>query len=869
MSQPKVNYLSDYTPSAFAIIKCNLVFDIFDTHTCVTNTMQMQCESDNETLVLNGEHLKLESLTCAVRNEEALLGCNGDIIEKYELSDTSLSLENLPKSFTLEIVTIIYPHKNTQLEGLYHSADMYCTQNEPEGFRRITYFLDRPDVMTVFTTKVIADKKTAPILLSNGNFLERGNLENGRHFVTWHDPFMKPTYLFALVAGDLGFISDSFTTMSGRKIELNIYCDHGNEDRCYHAMTSLKKSMKWDEEVYGREYDLDIYNIVAVDSFNMGAMENKGLNIFNSAYVLADEDRATDQNFLGIESVIAHEYFHNWTGNRITCRDWFQLTLKEGLTVFRDQCFSADMNSDVTQRISDVKSLRERQFVEDASATSHPIKPEKYMEINNFYTATIYEKGAEVIRMIYTMLGKELFREAMDLYFKTFDAQAVRTEDFLWAMREGGNIDLTQFERWYHQERTPLLHVKESYDKNEQVYTLELTQEIPKSVTNTPQLPYHYPLAIALFNEEGEEFDLELERFLLHVRKENEVFIFKNISSKPILSINRNFTAPIKINFQDNNHAFLMQYDNDGFNRYEASMSFASEVIFKLMDSKNELLEAYLDAFGAVLKDENLDFMLKSQILELPSTTVIMQAQEIIDIDAIYKAKKVLKEALYSRFNKEITSQYLELHNPRNSDINSLNIGKRALKNLLLQYLMSSQKSDKISLAISQFEKSVTMTDRIIALDLLENHAPLQAEKYLNEFYKSYHNDTLVMNKYFSILAAADRDDVLDRVQALQNDAVYDIKVPNLVRSLIGVFARNMRHFHAKTGYGYSFIADKIIELDKINPMIAAGLSGAFKSYSRLDKLHKDLMTNELERILSVKSISKNVLEIVQKILKG
>ncbi len=858
MSQARVNYLKDYTPSAFSITKCDLIFDIFDTHTCVTNTMQMQCKSDNEVLILNGEGLQLETLTC-----------NGENIDTHDLSDTFLSVRNLPKVFTLEIVTIIYPHKNTELEGLYRSSDIYCTQNEPEGFRRITYFLDRPDVMSVFTTKIIADKKTAPILLSNGNFLESGDMENGRHFVKWHDPFMKPTYLFALVAGDLGFINDSFITMSGREIELNIYCDHGNENRCYHAMNSLKKSMKWDEEMYGREYDLDIYNIVAVDSFNMGAMENKGLNIFNSAYVLADEDRATDQNFLGIESVIAHEYFHNWTGNRITCRDWFQLTLKEGLTVFRDQCFSADMNSAVTQRISDVKSLRERQFVEDASATSHPIKPEKYMEINNFYTATIYEKGAEVIRMIYTMLGEERFRDAMDLYFKTFDAQAVRTEDFLWAMQEGGKIDLTQFERWYHQERTPLLHVKEFYDASEQTYRLELTQEIPNSLASTPQFPYYYPLAIALFDEKGKEFDLKLERSLLHVSKERETFVFEDITTKPILSINRNFTAPIKVNFQDNNHAFLMRYDSDGFNRYEASMSFALEVLFKLMESKENVDEAYLDAFGTVLADKNLDLMLKSQILELPSTTLIMQAQEIVDVDAICRAKKVLKKALFERFNEEMTRQYLELHSPKNSDINSLNIGKRALKNLLLQYLVSSKRSDKISLALSQFEKSVTMTDRIIALDLLENYAPLKAEKYLNKFYKMYKNDTLVMNKYFSILAAADRDDVLERVQALQDDPVYDMKVPNLVRSLIGTFARNMLHFHSQTGCGYSFIADKIIQLDEINPMIAASLSGAFKSYSRLDKLHKNLMRHELERILAVKSISKNVFEIVQKILRN
>jgi aminopeptidase N len=867
MSQPKINYLSDYTPSPFEILKCDLVFDIFDTHTRVSNTMVMQTQYENEVLVLDGEHLKLESLTC-----------NAVAVEDYEINDTTLTLKALPKNFTLEIVTTIYPHQNTQLEGLYHSSDMFCTQNEPEGFRRITYFLDRPDVMSVFTTKIIADKKSAPILLSNGNFVESGELENGRHFALWHDPFRKPTYLFALVAGNLGSINDTFTTMSGREIELNIYCDKGNEDRCYHAMDSLKSAMKWDEEVYGREYDLEIYNIVAVDSFNMGAMENKGLNIFNSAYVLADEDRATDQNFLGIESVIAHEYFHNWTGNRITCRDWFQLTLKEGLTVFRDQNFSADMNSRVTQRISDVKSLRERQFVEDASATAHPIKPEKYMEINNFYTATVYEKGAEVIRMIYTMLGEARFREAMDLYFETFDAQAVRTEDFLWAMQEGGKIDLSQFERWYHQERTPILHVKEVYDQTEQTLRLELRQEIPSSVSNTPQLAYHFPLGIALFDAQGTPFGLELEqmsgqndlnRGFLHVREDDELFVFKNITSKPILSINRNFTAPIKLQNEQSNHGFLMRYDSDGFNRYEASQSFALEVIFELMQTEAKVNEAYLDAFGAVLNDTTIDLMLKSQILELPSVSVIMQAQDVIDVEAISRAKNVLKAAIFERYEQEMLALYVQLHDPFNSDINALNIGKRACKNLLLAYLVSSQDCDKIELAQLQYQESVTMTDRIVALDLLENYAPQEAEIYLNEFYEEYHGDTLVMNKYFSILAAADRDDVLDRVQALQNDPVYDVKVPNLVRSLVGVFARNMPHFHATSGHGYHFIADKIIELDTINPMIASSLAGAFKSYRRLDTLHQECMRNELERILLVNSLSKNVFEIVEKILKG
>ncbi len=867
MSKAKTIYLNDYTPSPFSILKCDLVFDIFKEFTLVTNTIHVKADKDAKELVLNGENLELISIKY-----------NTELLQDYKLNDISLILSDLDSEFTLEIITKIYPHKNTELEGLYYSSDMYCTQNEPEGFRKITYFLDRPDVMSVFTTKVIADKKTSPILLSNGNFLESGELENNRHYALWHDPFLKPTYLFALVAGDFGYISDTFTTMNDREIELNIYCDKGNENRCYHAMNSLKKAMKWDEDVYGREYDLDIYNIVAVDSFNMGAMENKGLNIFNSAYVLADEDKATDSNFLGIESVIAHEYFHNWTGNRITCRDWFQLTLKEGLTVFRDQCFSADMNSAVTQRISDVKSLRERQFLEDASPTAHPIKPKSYIEINNFYTSTIYEKGAEVIRMIYTMLGKERFKDAMDLYFETFDGQAVRTEDFLWAMSEGGKIDLKQFERWYHQERTPILHVSHKYNKNEKKYILSLRQEVPNSVDDKIQKPYHFPLEIALFKEDGTIYNIDnslsypkgiSSSLTAHVREENESFIFENIDSKPILSINRNFTAPIKVIDKDSNHAFLMRYDSDGFNRYEASQSFIKEILFNLINDVKYDCNEYLDAFETVLYDESIDMMLKSQILEFPTTSLLMQEQDIIDVDAIYNAKKILKNLIFLRFEDKMQEIYLNIHEPSNSKIDAENIGKRALKNILLEFLISSKEYDKVELTIEQYKKSITMTDRIVALELLENYAPTYSEKYIKEFYDKYKCDTLVMNKYLSILAAADRDDVLDRVQALQNDEVYDIKVPNLVRSLLGAFARNTRHFHDKSGKGYSFIADKIIQLDKINPMIAASLAGAFKSYKRLDKLHQKSMKNELERILSVETLSKNVYEIVEKLIKG
>jgi len=534
MSEIKTVYLEEYTPPSHHITHCDLTFEIFDEHTLVINRMQVRrTRKSSDSIYLNGEKLKLLCVKVDdVKVKEAL----------YTQTEEGLELICDKDSFVLQVVTKIYPDENTALEGLYRSGEILCTQNEPEGFRHITYFIDRPDNMSVFTTTIIAEQGRYPILLSNGNLVKEEVYEEGRHMARWEDPFAKPSYLFALVAGDLGVVNDAFTTMSGREIELNIYVDKGNEAKCGHAMRSLKNAMKWDEEKYGREYDLEIYNIVAVDSFNMGAMENKGLNIFNSHYVLADEDTATDQNFMGIESVIAHEYFHNWTGNRITCRDWFQLTLKEGLTVFRDQSFSADMNDAAVQRISDVKALRERQFVEDAGPTAHPIKPESYIEINNFYTATVYEKGAEVIRMIHTLLGEEKFRAGMDLYFETFDAQAVRTEDFLWAMHQQGGFDLERFSRWYSQERTPTLEVRESYDEAAKEFRLSIKQVIPKSVKGETQLPYYFPLGFTLLDRSGEKLSFTLDRenqHLLHrdiliIEEGVETFIFKEVASRPL-----------------------------------------------------------------------------------------------------------------------------------------------------------------------------------------------------------------------------------------------------------------------------------------------------------------------------------------------
>jgi aminopeptidase N len=713
--------------------------------------------------------------------------------------------------------------------------------------------------MAVFKTTLVADKERYPILLSNGNKESNFRLDDGRHGITWFDPHPKPSYLFALVAGDLGVVQDKFVTASGKYARLYIYTDKGNESKCKHAMKSLKDAMKWDEEVYGREYDLDLYNIVAVDSFNMGAMENKGLNIFNSAYVLADEDSATDANFMGIQSVIAHEYFHNWTGNRITCRDWFQLTLKEGLTVFRDQCFSADLNSKDVQRIDDVNSLRERQYVEDASPTAHPIQPDSYMAINNFYTATVYEKGAEVIRMIYTLLGEEKYRKATDLYFDTFDGQAVRTDDFLWAMSKAGGVDLKQFERWYHQSGTPKLHVEEKFEGGK--YTLTLTQRVPNAVDGSEQKPYFFPLKMALLDESGKE----IEAKTLIVSKESEEFVFKT-DKKPILSINRDFSAPIIVELKESNYAFLMKHDSNSYVRYESAQSFGLVAIESIMRGEGVDSE-FVKAFGHVLDDKKLDLSFKALLMELPSVTAVMQRQEVVDFEPIYEAKEKLQKHLALTFKDKLLGIYNKNHKPTCKDLDAKSMGERSLKNRSLKLLSALESDEIIAIANTQYNSSVTMTDRIAALDVLENTSPEFSAVALEHFYKKYKKDTLVMNKYFSILAASHRDGTLDRVMALEHDEAYNQLVPNLVRSLIGVFARNYKHFHAKDGYGYKFVVDKIIDIDKINPQIASGLAGAFKIYEKLNKTNKKFMRAELERVIAEPSISKNVYEIVSKIL--
>ncbi len=837
----KTIYLKDYKKPEFSIKSVELVFELFEEFSVVTNVMDIVRIEDSI------KDIELDSI------DLELLRLYLDDLEldetRYIYENEKLKILNVPNTFTLKIKNKIFPHANTELEGLYKSGDIFCTQNEPEGFRRITPYLDRPDVMSIFKTTVVADKKKYPILLSNGNKLQCHDSFDERHGVTWFDPYPKPSYLFALVAGDLGFINDSFTTMNARHVELNIYCDKGNEDKCHHAMKSLKEAFVWDEQKYGREYDLEVYNIVAVDSFNMGAMENKGLNIFNSHYVLANKEVATDNDFMGIQSVIAHEYFHNWTGNRITCRDWFQLTLKEGLTVFRDQCFSADLNSKEVQRINDVKALRERQFVEDASPTSHPIQPESYISMNNFYTATVYEKGAEVIRMIHTLLGEENYRKATDLYFEKFDGMAVTTDDFLWAMSAASGVDLTKFKRWYHQKGTPKLEVQEEFYSG--VYKLTLTQ-----IT-----PHFYPLKIGLIGIDGKEI---LEKVLI-ISQESEEFVFENLSSKPYLSINRDFSAPIIIQQNVVESAFLMKHDRNSFTRYEATQNFAVETLEEIMACGN-IDDEFIKAYGYLL-DLDIDLSYKALLLELPSVSTLMQRQEVVDFEPIYLAKKRLKKELATVYKDKLLELYSDLHMPSDDSIDAQSMASRAMKNRCLKLLSALDGQDIVSLAKEQYHNSKTMTDKIVALEILENISEDESKIALDDFYERYKDDTLVMNKYFTILSSSLRDGTLQRVIDLQKDEAFDNKVPNLVRSLIGSFARNHKHFHAKDGSGYRFVAQKILEIDKINAQMASGLAGAFKIYKKMNPINKELMEKELKCVVSTHSLSKNTYEIVHKIL--
>ncbi|MBC7428094.1 MAG: aminopeptidase N [Bacteriovorax sp.] len=860
---PKVIKLNEYKKPDYLVETIDLVFNLDSTQTRVASKMKIQRNTtDAAPLILNGEELVLKSIKV-----------NGEAYTDYKLDAeaNTLTLNKVPDSFTLEIENEINPEANKTLDGLYKSGTIFCTQNEPEGFRRITYYVDRPDNMAKFTTKIIADKNLYPILLSNGNPIAKGDLLDGKHFVTWEDPFKKPSYLYALVAGDLGFIKDTFKTKSGRFVALEIYCDKGNEDKCHHAMESLKKSMKWDEDRFGLEYDLDIYMIVAVDAFNMGAMENKGLNIFNSAYVLADQKSATDTNFYGIESVIGHEYFHNWTGNRITCRDWFQLTLKEGLTVFRDQEFSADMNSRSVERIQSVMGLRAAQFAEDAGPTSHPIKPSTYMEINNFYTATIYEKGAEVIRMIQTLLGVDGFRRGMDKYFELFDGQAVRTEDFIHSMSVANdNFDFTQFKNWYSQNGTPLLKSSSVYDDTNKRLTLTLTQSFP---ANAPSgaLPYHMPVRVGLIGPDGKDIASKVLEF----KKATQDFVFENISVRPIASINRDFSAPVKLttDLSFNDQLFLMANDSDSFNRFEAAQVVSQKLILDLIEDAKakrplELNSQFVLAYGKILADQSIDEAFRALSMSIPGEGILHQEQTVIYYPETDAVRTFVKKTLATAHQDELLKIYKsqDLGNVYKLDPKSM--GQRDLKNRCLD-LLSYVEGDKYkTLAFDQFKNATNMTDEIGALSVLVHSNSQYKDEALKAFYTKWKSETLVMQKWLAVQAQTSDDSTYETILRLENDSVYDRTIPNLVRSLLGQFvSTNKVQFNHLSGRGYKLIADRMLELDKLNPQMASRMASGFKDYKRTPKNLQALMNVELERIIKTDGLSKNVYEIVSKIL--
>jgi len=796
----------------------------------------------------------------------------------YRADHGGLVIFDVPERFQLRTEVLIHPETNTALEGLYRSGGMFCTQCEAEGFRRITYFADRPDVMTRFRTEIVADRARYPVLLSNGNPLEQRDLGDGRHLACWEDPFPKPSYLFALVAGDLRWIEDRYRTRSGREVLLRIYTEPENVGKCAHAMESLKRAMAWDEERFGREYDLDVYMIVAVNDFNMGAMENKGLNVFNSKYVLARPDTATDEDFLGIEGVIAHEYFHNWTGNRITCRDWFQLSLKEGLTVFRDQEFSADLGSRAVKRIEDVRRLRAHQFPEDAGPMAHPVRPDSYIEINNFYTTTVYEKGAEVVRMQSSLLGPERFRRAMDLYFGRHDGQAVTTDDFVRCMEEAGGIDLGQFRLWYEQAGTPELHIEGEHDAARRAYRLTVRQHCPPTPGQPEKRPFHIPLAVGLVGPDGTDLPLRLEgeghaaggTRLLEVRGEEQAFLFLDVPGAPVPSLLRGFSAPVRVryDYSDADLMFLMAHDSDGFNRWDAAQTLLQRVILRAVaEPSHPLPEGFLGAFGAALGNA-ADPWLLAEVLSLPSEPYLSDQMEVADVDGVHRARQRVKTEIAEALRGGLLAAYRASSDQAGYDLTPRSIGRRRLKNLCLGYLMQLGDPEVTGLCLGQFRQGTNMTDVVAALGLLADRPGPESDEALAAFHDRWRGDTLVLDKWFSIQATASRPDALERVAGLLGHPAFSMRNPNKVRSLIGAFCGgNPVGFHRRDGAGYRFLADRVLDLDPVNPQIAARLLRQLARWRRFDAERQGLMRAELERILARDDLSKDTYEVASRSL--
>lgn len=881
----KTIYLKDYQAPEYGIDTTVLHFELFEEFAVVESTLSMRRSPAAQELKLHGRDLVLEEL----RLNDRILS-----EDQYTLSDDSLTISDLDAmlgehadTFNLFCRTRIEPQNNTALEGLYKSGRMFCTQCEAEGFRRITYYLDRPDVMSRFTTTIVADAGRYPTLLSNGNCIARGTLEGdpSRHWVRWEDPFKKPSYLFALVAGALEHKSDSFTTSSGREVTLQIFVEQKDLDKIDYAMDSLKRAMRWDEEVYGREYDLDIFMIVAVDDFNMGAMENKGLNIFNTSCVLANPLTQSDQAFQRVEAVVAHEYFHNWSGNRVTCRDWFQLSLKEGFTVFRDAEFSADMGSRTVKRVEDVSFLRAVQFAEDAGPMAHSVRPDSYMEISNFYTVTIYEKGAEVVRMISLLTGPEAFRRGSDLYFERHDGEAVTTEDFVLAMEEASGVDLQQFRRWYSQAGTPVLTVTGRYSESDKTFTLQVKQSCPATPGQPEKQNFHIPLRMALLDQQGKPLVLsgaglagDKTDEVLHITDSDQEFTFTGIEHEPVPSLLRGFSAPVRLNYDYSQQALalLISHDEDGFNRWNASQALAMRVLQALQsgepvtDSSRMLLNAYREILSSALADEKLDRAMLAHLLSLPQLSALIEQAEVADVESIYQAR----ESLLTFLASELAVQFAELFEAvpattiYRADADS--IANRALRNLCLSYLLRGDEARWAGVAYQQFQTANNMTDQLAALRMLVAAKQTESEKLSNqaleEFYKRWRDEPLVVDQWLSVQAIAQKPGALSAVKALIDHPAFEFKNPNKVRALIGAFcSQNHLGFHDASGAGYEFLAEQVIALDSINPQIAARLLTPLTRWKKYDANRQRLMQAELLRIKSISSLSKDVYEVVEK----
>lgn len=869
---PQANYLKDYKPSVFTIESVFLEFELKPLATRVINRMQMQRQASG-VLRLDGESLKLISVKLDGK----------DITTQCQIDETGLTLETDKERFELEVITEIEPENNTALEGLYRTSGNYCTQCEAEGFRKITYYLDRPDVLSVFTTKIIADKSENRYLLANGNLMESGDLEGGKHFAVWQDPHKKPCYLFALVAGNLEKVSDTFNTADGRDVTLEIFVEPRNIEKCEHAMQSLKKSMQWDEDRFGLVYDLDIFMIVAVDDFNMGAMENKGLNVFNSKFVLAKPETATDVDYEGIEAVIGHEYFHNWTGNRVTCRDWFQLTLKEGLTVFRDQEFTADMLSPGVKRIEDVKRLRSNQFPEDAGPMSHPIQPQSYIEMNNFYTMTVYEKGAEVVRLYHTLLGETGFQKGMKLYFERHDGQAVTVQDFRNAMADANGVDLAQMYNWYVQSGTPSLQVTADYDAPAKKLTLHCMQSVENSDEFQPLL---MPIGFGLLSQDGAALTLEPTfesaanvelrsdtHAILKLTEKEQKFVFEDVAEGAVPSLLRGFSAPVKLqyDYSDQELALLAAKDEDSFVRWEAMQT----LLLRTIQAKVSALQTgaeyllpneVLNVAKSLLESTDIDPALVAMTLSLPELGYIGEQYAVVDVDTIYQAHSWLEKTLASHLQTEWLLVYQRCQSDATYQYDKQQIANRMLKNVALNYLgaMHSQQQ----LVEAQYQAQHNMTDVLSALKTMLKQQHPAANRALESFYQKWQGDNLVIDKWFALQAQTQNDTALETAQALLAHPDFSLKNPNRVRSLLGVFSRlNLVGFHRADGAGYHMVAEQIMQLDALNPQIAARLLGPFTHWKRYDKKRQQLMRDALQKILQRDGVSKDVYEIASKSL--